>query len=85
MIIAKLGSPLKVGPVAQLFPNTSFPETGPTEEWLQSNSAALVAEPDFDPNSQVKEKLRFPVIKDGKVYLNQVREMTAEEYKTHNR
>lgn len=80
MIIAKLGSPLQIGPAAQLFPNVSFPETGPTEEWLQANSAALVEEPLFDPDSQVKEKLRYPVIRDGKVYLNQVREMTAEEY-----
>jgi hypothetical protein len=51
-----------------LFPNVSFPATGPTQEFLSENSAMEVKvwEP-FEPSIEKLETVT-PYIKDGKVY-----------------
>ena len=62
-----------------LFPNTSFPKSGPDADWLTSNSAAeVVTFLDFNSATQKNESVA-PYLSDGKVYTRRVTDMTDAE------
>jgi len=62
-----------------LFPNTSFPKSGPDSEWLTLNSAAeVVTFLDFNAATQKNESVA-PYLSDGKVYTRKVTDMTNAE------
>jgi len=62
-----------------LFPNTSFPKSGPSAEWLTSNSAAeVVTFLAFNVATQKNESVT-PYLSDGKVYTHRVSNMTNAE------
>ena len=65
--------------IQDLFPNTSFPHTGPTPEFLASENLVTIQErKQYDPQTQVLE--RVPAyIEDGVVYVVQPRAKTSEE------
>lgn len=79
MRIAILSDPIVVGYAQELFPNTSFPATGPNAEFLAENNAKVcLANRPHDP---LTEKLvGCPPYVDGEyVYLSKVEPFTAEE------
>ena len=62
-----------------LFPNTSFPKSGPDSDWLTSNSAAeVVTFLDFNAATQKNESVA-PYLSGGKVYTRRVTDMTNAE------
>ena len=62
-----------------LFPNTSFPKSGPDADWLTSNSAAdVVTFLDFNAATQKNESVT-PYLSGGKVYTRRVTNMTNAE------
>ena len=62
-----------------LFPNTSFPKSGPDADWLTSNSAAeVVTFLDFNSATQKNESVA-PYLSGGKVYTRRVTDMTDAE------
>ena len=71
-----------IGDIAEctsLFPNTSFPKSGPDADWLTSNSAAeVVIFLDFNAATQKNESVA-PYLSDGKVYTRKVTDMTNAE------
>ena len=84
MQIAKIenitsGATIAVGDHRVLFPNTSFPETGPNEEWMQENNCMLVS--DNKPYDELNEKIVVvePYIEGDKVYIVDVVVKTPEE------
>ena len=81
MKIAKLDGST-VGEIAEhksLFPNTSFPASGPDADWLAANSCAeVVVFLAYDSATQKNESVT-PYLSDGKVYTRRVTDMTSEE------
>ena len=84
MQIAKIenitsGATIAVGDHRVLFPNTSFPETGPNDEWMQENNCMLVS--DNKPHDELNEKIVVvePYIEGDKVYIVDVVVKTPEE------
>ena len=81
MMIARLDGST-VGEIADhksLFPNTSFPKTGPDADWLAANSCAeVVVFLAYDSATQKNESVT-PYLSDGKVYTRRVTDMTSEE------
>ena len=71
-----------VGEIADhksLFPNTSFPKSGPDTEWLAANSCAeVVTFLAFDSATQKNESVT-PYLSEGKVYTRRVTDMTSAE------
>ena len=71
-----------VGEIADhksLFPNTSFPKSGPDADWLAANSCAeVVVFLAFDSATQKNESVT-PYLSDGKVYTRRVTDMTSDE------
>ena len=71
-----------VGEIADhksLFPNTSFPKSGPDSDWLAANSCAeVVVFLAFDSATQKNESVT-PYLSDGKVYTRRVTDMTSDE------
>jgi len=62
-----------------LFPNTSFPKSGPDAGWLTLNSCAeVVTFLPFDAATQKNESVT-PYLSDGKVYTRRVTDMTSDE------
>ena len=62
-----------------LFPNTSFPKSGPDEGWLTLNECAeVVTFLPFDAATQKNESVT-PYLSDGKVYTRRVTNMTSDE------
>ena len=62
-----------------LFPNTSFPASGPDSDWLAANSCAeVVVFLAYDSATQKNEAVT-PYLSDGKVYTRRVTDMTSEE------
>ena len=62
-----------------LFPNTSFPKSGPDADWLAANSCAeVVVFLAYDSATQKNEAVT-PYLSDGKVYTRRVTDMTSEE------
>jgi len=71
---------MKLGQLQELFPNVSFPDTAPTQEWLDNNNAAFVnTSPEYDPDTQTAETAPYPYLQDKTVYLNIIRPLTDEE------
>jgi len=81
MKIAKLDGS-NIGEIADhksLFPNTSFPASGPSIQWLAANSCAeVVTFLAFDSATQ-KNEVVDPYLSNGKVYTRRVTDMTTEE------
>ncbi len=65
--------------IADLFPNTSFPHTGPSAEFLAAeNLVPILERKQYDAQTQVLE--RVPAyIEDGVVYVVRPRAKTSEE------
>ena len=81
MKIARLDGS-NIGEIADhksLFPNTSFPASGPSTQWLAANSCAeVVTFLAYDSATQKNESVE-PYLSDGKVYTRRVTDMTTEE------
>jgi len=81
MKIARLDGS-NIGEIADhksLFPNTSFPASGPSIQWLAANSCAeVVTFLAFDSATQ-KNEVVDPYLSNGKVYTRRVTDMTTEE------
>ena len=71
-----------VGEIADhksLFPNTSFPKSGPDVTWLATNSCAeVVTFLAFDSATQTCDGVD-PYLDSGKVYTRRVTDMTSDE------
>lgn len=71
-----------VGEIADhktLFPNVSFPSTGPDATWLEDNSCAEVVKfLAFDSATQKSEGVD-PYLEDGKVYTRRVVDLTLDD------
>ena len=71
-----------VGEIADhksLFPNTSFPKSGPNSDWLAANSCAeVVTFLAYDSATQTCDGVD-PYLSDGKVYTRRVTDMTSDE------
>ena len=62
-----------------LFPNTSFPKSGPDADWLAANLCAeVVVFLAYDSATQKNESVT-PYLSDGKVYTRRVTDMTSDE------
>ena len=62
-----------------LFPNTSFPKSGPDADWLAANSCAeVVVFLAYDSATQKNEAVT-PYLSGGKVYTRRVTDMTSDE------
>ena len=81
MKIARLDGS-KVGEIADhktLFPNVSFPASGPDATWLADNSCAEVVKfLAFDSATQKSEGVD-PYLDDGKVYTRRVVDLTLDD------
>ena len=81
MKIARLDG-LTVGEIADhktLFPNVSFPSTGPDATWLSANSCAEVVKfLAFDSATQKSEGVD-PYLEDDKVYTRRVVDLTLDD------
>ena len=81
MLIAKIqdGQVFTVADYRSLFPNTSFPSTGPSPEFLAENDCMTVTvfKP-YDANTQKLEPAN-PYIEGDTVYTVQVADLTPEE------
>ena len=81
MLIAKVQGQtvLEVGDYQALFPDTSFPPSGPDAEWYAENSCMPVSVwLPYDPTTQYLESVP-PYIMGEYVYTIQVAEMTPEQ------
>jgi len=79
MQIAILTSPITVGDYRELFSNTSFPSSGPSDEFLAANNAKKVNA--FKAHDRLTQKLAScTAYDDGEfVCVVQVTDMSAEE------
>ena len=81
MKIAKLDGS-NIGDIADhksLFPNTSFPASGPDVDWLAANGCAeVVVFLAYDSATQKNEGVD-PYLSEGKVYTRRVTDMTSDE------
>jgi len=71
-----------VGEIAEhksLFPNTSFPASGPDAHWLAANSCAEVVVFLAYDNATQKNEGVDPYLSGGKVYTRRVTDMTSDE------
>lgn len=67
-----------VADCCDLFPNTSFPESGPTNDWLQQNGCYPVSVyKDYDSNTQLLTPC-IPYLENGIVYTVEVSEKPVE-------
>ena len=81
MLIAKVedGQVINVSDYRDMFPNTSFPASGPDAEFLEANSCMTVTV--WKPYDQLTEKLASvtPYIEGNTVYTIAVEPLTPEE------
>lgn len=80
MLIAKVEGQtvLEVADYQSMFPNTSFPSTGPTAEWMAENSCLPVSVwLPYDPATQYLESVA-PYVNGDTVYTVQVAQLTPE-------
>lgn len=69
------------GRLDQLFPNSSFPESGEYGDFLEENDVVKVIT-EIDYNSNTKKLVPAePYIKDGKVYAVSVEDISSSEQK----
>ena len=81
MMIARL-SGSNIGEIADhksLFPNTSFPASGPDSNWLAANSCAEVITFLAYNSATQKNEAVTPYLSGGKVYTRRVTDMTTSE------
>lgn len=77
--IIENGSVKQIGDYRQLFPNTSFPSTGPDEEFLTENNAMVVTVwKQFDSQTQKLTPVE-PYVEDNQVFTVVVEDKTQEE------
>ena len=62
-----------------LFPNTSFPKSGPDADWLAANSCAEVITFLAYNSATQKNEAVTPYLSGGKVYTRRVTDMTTSE------
>ena len=81
MLIAKVedGQVINVSDYRDMFPNTSFPASGPDAEFLEANSCMMVTV--WKTYNQLTEKLASvaPYIEENTVYTIAVEPLTPEE------
>ena len=80
MFIAKIDNgSITVGDYRELFPNTSFPPSGPSNEFMQENGCVGVTV--FKPHDRNTQKLVAcePYLEDGQVFTVRVDALTQEE------
>ena len=78
MLIATL-NPIRIADYREIFPNVSFPASGPTKEWLAENNATTVSVwVPYDNETQTLESCN-PYLEEGVVYTVRARDLTEEE------
>lgn len=81
MIVAIVnnGSIEQTGEISVLFPNVSFPASGPSDEWMTENN--LVPVTHFKAYDAATQKLVScdPYLEDGSVYAVSVADLSADE------
>lgn len=84
MLIAILSNPIQVGDYKALFPNTSFPVSGPDDTFLADNNAKKVNV--FKPYNADTQKLVpcDPYVEGDWVYTVQVAPLTPEDIAARN-
>lgn len=86
MLIAKIqdDTVVAVSDYREMFPNSSFPNSGPDAEFLQENSCLPVCV--FKTYDSLTEKLASvpPYIEDGQVFTIAVEPLTPEEIEANN-
>ncbi len=77
------GATISVGDHRVLFPNTSFPENGPNQQWMQEHNCMIVS--DNKPHDELTQKIVVvdPYVEDNKVFIIDVVEKTEEEKQQH--
>ena len=78
MLIAKLDT-LEIGTPSGLYPQTSFSEFGPNQEWLDENRCQIVLEPPYDPETQRLADCPPYVDATGAIFRHLVVALTADE------
>ena len=69
----------KIGEHTDLFPNVSFPASGPTSDWMTENSVMPVTmSRSYDRMTQ-KSTSVDPYIEDNVVYLHKIESLTDSE------
>lgn len=82
--IIKDGKVFRIDNYKNLFPNTSFPISGPTTEWLSENSCMLVSvQKQYDSNIQKVENTT-PYIENNVVYTVKVVNLNNDELTNKN-
>lgn len=81
MFVAKVidGQIANTGKLADMYPNTSFPANGASDEWMADNNIKMIKKwREYDRATQ-KLTTVTPYLDGGKVYDVQVEALTAEE------
>ena len=73
------GAIADTGKLKDLFPNTSFPKSGPNDEWMTENNVQLVINTKSYDSATQKLNTVAAYIEDGVVYDVEVVDLTAEE------
>ena len=78
MLISKnINSEYVVSDYRDLFPNTSFPSNGPSEEWMVLNECYPVNQfKEYDPETQMLVPTT-PYLENGFVYIIKVEDKTS--------
>ena len=69
----------KIGEHTDLFPNVSFPASGPTSDWMTENSVMLVTMSRSYNRMTQKSTSVDPYIEDNVVYLHKIESLTNSE------
>lgn len=79
MFIAKIGDTIEVGDYRQLFPNTSFPASGPSSQFMIDNGCLPVNL--FKDHDRMTQKLSqvAPYVENNEVFTVQVESLTEDE------
>jgi hypothetical protein len=79
MFIAKIGDTIEVGDYRQLFPNTSFPVSGPSSQFMVDNGCLPVNL--FKDHDRMTQKLSqvAPYVENNEVFTVQVESLTEDE------
>ena len=79
MFIAKIGDTIEVGDYRQLFPNTSFPASGPSSQFMVDNGCLPVNL--FKEHDRMTQKLSqvAPYVENNEVFTVQVESLTEDE------
>ena len=78
MLIAKIDT-LEIGTPSGLYPQTSFAQSGPNQEWLDENRCQIVNEPSYDPATQRLTDCQPYVDSTGAIFRHLVVNLTSDE------